>query len=58
MFNKPSRQNSSNTYAGFLMALGLSGHLASVQDYDLYTYLEDKHELTVVGLLLGVAASK
>ncbi len=58
VFNRPSKQDSANTYAGFLMALGLSGHLASLQDYDLYGYLQDKHELTVVGLLLGVAASK
>lgn len=58
IFNRPSQQESSNTHAGFLMALGLSGHLESLQDYDLYSYLEDKHELTVVGLLLGIASSK
>lgn len=58
MFNRPSEQESSNMYAGFLMALGLTGHLTALQDYDLYAYLQDKHELTVVGVLLGVAASK
>ena len=40
------------------MALGLTGHLAALHDYDLYAYLQDKHELTLVGVLLGVAASK
>lgn len=40
------------------MGLGLTGNLSSLQDYDLYAYLQDKHELTVVGLLLGMAASK
>ncbi len=47
-----------NTYAGLLMGLGLTGNLATLQDYDLFGYLENKHELTVIGLLLGMAASK
>ena len=58
VFNRPSEEDVANTYAGFLMALGLTGHLDSLQDYDLYGYLQDKHELTVVALLLGIAASK
>ena len=40
------------------MALGLNGHLASLHDYDLYSYLHEKHELTVIGLLLGLTASR
>ena len=58
IFNHPSEENSSNTYAGFLMALGLHGHLASLSDYHLYDYLQEKHELTVVGLLLGISAAR
>ena len=40
------------------MALGFNGHLSSLQDYDLYNYLREKHELTVIGLLLGISAAK
>lgn len=58
MFNQPSDDEWANTYAGFLMALGMTGHLDSLYDYHLCGYLQDKHELTVVALLLGVAASK
>ena len=57
VFNRSS-EDRSNEYAGFLMALGLSGHLATLEDYTIYSYLQEKHELTVIGLLLGLSASK
>ena len=47
-----------NSYAGFLLALGLQGHLAGLSDFHLYDFLQEKHELTVVGLLVGVAAAR
>ena len=55
--NRPSEELS-DEFAGFLMALGLSGHLASLHEYNLYSYLHEKHELTVIGLLLGLTASR
>ena len=58
IFNHPPEEKSSNGYAGFLMALGLHGHLASLSEYHLYNYLQEKHELTVVGLLLGISAAR
>ena len=57
MFNRPSDELS-DEYAGFLMALGLNGHLASLHDYDIYSHLDTKHELTVVGLLLGLTVPR
>ena len=57
VFNRP-HQELSDEYAGFLMALGLNGHLASLLDYEIYSHLDTKHELTVVGLLLGLSASR
>ena len=56
VYNRPSDEDLANIYAGFLMALGLIGHMDSIQDYYLYGYFQDKHELTVVALLLGIAA--
>ena len=40
------------------MALGLHGHLASLSEFHLYNYLQEKHELTVVGLLLSISAAR
>ena len=56
--NRPSGEIYKDSFAGFLMALGLNGHLSSLHDYNLYSYLHEKHELTVIGLLLGLTASK
>ena len=53
-----TRDDCPNSYAGFLMALGLQGHLAELSDFHLYDFLQEKHELTVVGLLVGVAAAR
>ena len=47
-----------NSFAGFLLALGLSGHLSSLNSFYIFEYLQQKHEVTVVGLLLGVAAAR
>lgn len=58
VYNRPSSEDSSNEYAGFLMALGLQGHLSGVPDYDLYNLLKEKHELTAIGLLLGVTSAR
>ncbi|XP_059480357.1 anaphase-promoting complex subunit 1 isoform X2 [Neocloeon triangulifer] len=45
-------------HAGFLMALGLNGHLKTLKNFKIYEYLNKCHEMTSVGLLLGIAASK
>ena len=54
-FNKPSELN--NRHAGFLLALGLNGHLKSIAKWVTFKYLTPKHTMTAVGLLLGLAAS-
>ncbi|XP_014288938.1 anaphase-promoting complex subunit 1 [Halyomorpha halys] len=59
IYNKP--KNGSDLlpeHAGFLMALGLSGLLDNLSELNLYNYLNKCHEMTSVGLLLGLAASK
>ncbi|KAL1461424.1 hypothetical protein WDU94_013324 [Cyamophila willieti] len=45
-------------HAGFLMALGLNGHLSSIPELYIYEYLIRSQEMTSVGLLLGLAAAK
>jgi anaphase-promoting complex subunit 1 len=45
-------------HAGLLMALGLNGHLNNLAEMNTYEYLIKCHEMTSVGLLLGVAATK
>lgn len=55
IFNKPPSLNSQ--HGGFLLGLGLNGHLKSLEEWHIYNYLGPKHPLTSVGLLLGMAAS-
>lgn len=54
-FNKPA--DLTNRYAGLLLALGLSGHLRSLAKWLSFKYLTPKHNMTSVGLLLGLSAS-
>ncbi|KAK3904354.1 hypothetical protein C8A05DRAFT_13763 [Staphylotrichum tortipilum] len=56
LYNKPG-QDLSNRHAGFLLALGLNGHLKSVAKWVAFKYLTPKHTMTTIGLLLGLAAS-
>lgn len=54
-FNKPAELN--NRHAGFLLALGLNGHLRSIAKWVAFKYLTPKHTMTSIGLLLGLSAS-
>ncbi|KAF4126185.1 anaphase-promoting complex subunit 1 [Geosmithia morbida] len=57
LYNKPGGQDLSNRHAGFLLALGLNGHLKGVAKWVAFKYLTPKHTMTSIGLLLGLAAS-
>ncbi|WOL06876.1 anaphase-promoting complex subunit 1 isoform X1 [Canna indica] len=54
-YNKPEEPNF--THAGILLSLGLHGHLCSLAITDIYRYLTQEHDITTVGILLGMAAS-
>uniref|UniRef100_A0A8C9G0Q5 Anaphase-promoting complex subunit 1 n=1 Tax=Pavo cristatus TaxID=9049 RepID=A0A8C9G0Q5_PAVCR len=58
IYNKPKNAEQANEYAGFLMALGLSGHLTKLATLNIHDYLTKGHEMTSIGLLLGVSAAK
>ncbi|KAG0344650.1 Anaphase-promoting complex subunit 1 [Podila humilis] len=55
IYNRP--QNLDSTHAGFLLALGLTGHLRVLSASQLYRYLTAEHEMTSTGLLLGLACA-
>jgi anaphase-promoting complex subunit 1 len=55
VFNKPSELN--NRHAGFLLALGINGHLRTLAKWLAFKYLTPKHNMTSIGLLLGLSAS-
>ncbi|KAL2009101.1 hypothetical protein VTN00DRAFT_7295 [Thermoascus crustaceus] len=55
LFNKP--QELTNRHAGFLLGLGLNGHLKSLAKWVAFKYLTPKHAMTSIGLLLGLSAS-
>lgn len=55
IYNKPPELNLQ--HAGFLLGLGLNGHLKRLEEWHIYNYLGPKHPLTSVGLLIGMAAS-
>lgn len=44
-------------HAGFLLGLGLQGHLRTLGRVHAYRYLAPRHTLTTMGLVLGLAAS-
>jgi anaphase-promoting complex subunit 1 len=54
-FNKPSELTPE--HAGFLFALGLTGHLKEMLTWQTFNYLTPKHELTSIGILLGLSAA-
>ncbi|KAI4127230.1 MAG: hypothetical protein LQ338_003306 [Usnochroma carphineum] len=54
-FNKPHELK--NRHAGFLLALGLNGHMKNVAKWASYKYLQPKHAMTSIGFLLGCSAS-
>lgn len=54
-FNKPSEL--SPEHAGFLYGLGLTGHLKSMLTWHTFTYLTPKHDLTSIGVLLGLSTA-
>ncbi|KAL8836753.1 MAG: hypothetical protein Q9170_002782 [Blastenia crenularia] len=55
LFNKP--QELKNRHAGFLLALGLNGHMKNIAKWASYKYLTPKHTMTSIGFLLGISAS-
>ncbi|KAL6721067.1 Anaphase-promoting complex subunit 1 [Lecanora helva] len=55
LFNKPKELT--NRHAGFLLALGLNGHLKSLAKWVAFKYLTPKHTMTSIGLLLGLSAT-
>ncbi|KAG8067808.1 hypothetical protein GUJ93_ZPchr0005g14946 [Zizania palustris] len=54
-YNRPSEPNF--THAGLLLAFGLHEHLRVLTMTDAYRYLSQEHDITRLGLLLGLAAS-
>ncbi|XP_068597126.1 anaphase-promoting complex subunit 1 [Brachionichthys hirsutus] len=57
-YNKPKSPELANEYAGFLMALGLNGHLTKLATLNIHDYLTKGHEMTSIGLLLGVSSAR
>jgi anaphase-promoting complex subunit 1 len=54
-FNKPT--DLTPQHAGFLMALGLTGHLKEMLTWQTFGYLTPKHDFTSIGVLLGLSAA-
>ncbi|GKY95209.1 hypothetical protein MPSEU_000483900 [Mayamaea pseudoterrestris] len=51
-------QRKSHSHGGFLLALGLRGHLTALEMSDVYDYLMRGQVTTTVGMLLGLAANR
>lgn len=54
-FNKPQELDAQ--HGGFLLGLGLNGHLRHLEEWHVYNYLSPKQTHTSIGLLLGMSAS-
>nr|XP_037873049.1 anaphase-promoting complex subunit 1 isoform X2 [Bombyx mori] len=58
LYNKPrGTAEMSSEHAGFLMGLGLNGHLRDMPFMNIYEYLVKCNEMISIGLLLGLAAT-
>ncbi|KAL7307917.1 hypothetical protein TKK_0000010 [Trichogramma kaykai] len=57
VYNKQQQGEFGIEHSGFLMALGLNGHLKNLAPFSMYEYLVECHETTSVGLLLGLSAT-
>ncbi|KAH0560894.1 anaphase-promoting complex subunit 1 [Cotesia glomerata] len=57
VYNKHQQNECGIEHSGFLMALGLNGHLKKLAPISTYEYLVECHETTNVGLLLGLSAT-
>ncbi|XP_011495610.1 PREDICTED: anaphase-promoting complex subunit 1 [Ceratosolen solmsi marchali] len=57
VYNKQQQGEFGIEHSGFLMALGLNGHLKNLAPFSMYEYLVECHEATSVGLLLGLSAT-
>ncbi|XP_025163872.1 anaphase-promoting complex subunit 1 isoform X2 [Harpegnathos saltator] len=57
VYNKQQQGEYGVEHSGFLMGLGLNGHLKNLAPLSTYEYLVDCHEATSVGLLLGLSAT-
>ncbi|KAI9630542.1 hypothetical protein KEM48_013863 [Puccinia striiformis f. sp. tritici PST-130] len=44
-------------HAGYLLGLGLNQHLRSINRVQIFRYLEIKHEMTSIGVLLGLSSA-
>lgn len=55
VFNRPPQLNAQ--HAGFLLGLGLNGHLKKLEEWHIYNYLSPKHSFTSIAMLLGMSAS-
>lgn len=55
VYNKP--KDLTDKHAGFLLGLGLNGHLKAMATWHAFNYLTSKHTTTSIGLLLGMSAS-
>ncbi|OZJ05747.1 hypothetical protein BZG36_01280 [Bifiguratus adelaidae] len=55
LYNKPSELDCH--HAGFLLAMGLNGHLRRLPSVEWYKYLAQKHDIASIGLLLGLSAA-
>jgi anaphase-promoting complex subunit 1 len=54
-YNRPNELNA--RHAGYLFGLGLGGQMRSMAVYQAFAYLDPKHELTSIGVLLGLSAA-
>lgn len=54
--HKPTDISASSSHAGMLLALGLGGFLPALRNTDLYQYLLPRHDLTSIGLMIGLAS--
>ncbi|CAH7689936.1 P-loop containing nucleoside triphosphate hydrolase protein [Phakopsora pachyrhizi] len=54
---KPKKRFHDDQHAGYLLGLGLNQHLKSINRVQIFRYLESKHDMTSIGVLLGLSST-
>lgn len=57
IYNNSQENTNRAQHAGFLLGLGIMGHLKSLEEWHIYHYLGEKDPIMSNALLLGLAAS-
>lgn len=56
IYNKPESETVSLLHAGFLLGLGINGHLKNLEEWHIFSYMGQKDTVISMAILIGLSA--